>query len=116
MKCFELDFTKFFNVRTVKISCFSILNKTRKTKCLPVFLWLRNTSHIVLRLQCLIAANFVNLSLISLIVKLNKKEKVHKKQIFGMKNQQFVIRFLEFFLDANNTCLDVKSNNATHAF
>ena len=32
MECFELDFTKLFNVQTVKISCFSILNKTRKTK------------------------------------------------------------------------------------
>ena len=81
MECFELDFTKFFNVHTVKISFFNILNKTRKTKSFPVFLCIRNTLHIVLRLQCWIAANFINLSLISTIVK-QKREKVHKKQNF----------------------------------
>ena len=32
-----------------------------------------------------------------------------------MKNQQF-IRFLKFFLDENNRCLDLEGNKVTHSF
>ena len=33
-----------------------------------------------------------------------------------MRNQQFVVRILKNFLDANNRFLDVKRNNNTHSF
>ena len=33
-----------------------------------------------------------------------------------MKNQHFVVKDFESFLDESNMCLDVKSNNAVHSF